>query len=83
MPAFTRGKKQLSKADVDISRQLSRIRIHIKHVIGMVRQKYMILQSILPINFIMCDSENISCIDKIVVICSALCNCCDSVVSFN
>lgn len=36
MPAFTRGKKQLSKAEVDISCQLSSVRIHIERVIGMV-----------------------------------------------
>jgi hypothetical protein len=50
----------------------------------MVRQKYTILQSTLPINLIMCDAEeDTSAIDKVVVICSALRNCCESIVSFN
>ena len=83
IPAFTRGKKQLSKMEVD-TRQLAHIRIHVERVIGVVRQKYTILQSTLPINMIMCDKdENISTIDKIVTICCALCNHCESVVSFN
>ena len=47
-----------------------------------LRQKYSILQSTLPINMIKGDGESKSAVDKIVVICSALCNCCDSVVSF-
>ena len=84
LPTFTRGKKQLSKADVDFSRQLSRVRIHVERIIGLVRQKYTILQSTLPVNLIMCDEEeDTSTVDKIVAICCALCNCCESVVSFN
>ena len=74
-PPFTRGKKQLSKEEVDVSRQLSRVRIHVERVIGVVRQKYTILQSTLPVNFIMCSKkQDISVIDKVVTICCALCN---------
>ena len=84
LPPFTRSKKQLSKMEIDVSRQLSSVRIHFERVIGMVRQKYTILQSILPINLIMCESSesesDISSIDKIVVTACALCNHCDSVV---
>jgi len=43
IPPFTRGKKQLSKMEVDKSRDLSRVRIHVERVIGMLRQKYTIL----------------------------------------
>ena len=83
LPLFTRGKNQLSKEEVDVSRQLSRVRIHVERVIGVVRQKYTILQSTLPVNFIMCSkNQDISVIDKVVTICCALCNCCKSVVSF-
>ena len=49
-PPFTRGKKQLSKLEVDTARQLSRVRIHVERVIGLFRQKYTISQGILPIN---------------------------------
>ena len=49
-------------------------------VIGLLRCKYKILRATLPINFIMCDAgEEHSTIDKIVTVCSALCNC-ESVV---
>ena len=41
--------------EVDLSRQLSRVRIHVERVIGVLRQKYTILQSTIPINMIMCE----------------------------
>ena len=81
VPPFTKGKKQLSRCEVDKARQLSRVRIHVERVIGILRQKYTILQSTLPINMIMCDdTTETSMIDRIVVICCALCNFCDPVV---
>ena len=80
LPPFTKGKKQLSNCEVDKARQLSRVRIHVERVIGLLRLKYKILRATLPINFIMCEAEEHSTIDKIVTVCSALCNCCESVV---
>ena len=83
IPAFTHGKKQLSKLEVDTSCQLARLRIHVERVIGVVRQKYTLLENTLPINMIMCgDGESISTMDKIVTVCCALCNFCESIVSF-
>ena len=69
---------------MDYSRQLSQVRIHVERIIGVVRQMYTILQSTLPINSIMCcETQEDSVIDKVVMICCALCNCCNSVVSFD
>ena len=48
-----KGKKQLSKVEVDTARQLSCVRIHIERVIGLLRQKYTILEGTLPINMVM------------------------------
>ena len=81
LPPFTKGKKQLSAIEVDGGRKLSRVRIHVERVIGMVKQKYTILQSTLPTSLLSCDEESsTSAIDKIVLVCSALCNCCDPIV---
>ena len=50
-------------------------------MIGVLRQKYKILGSI---NTLMCGKdEQLSSIDKIVVVCAALCSCRDSVVPFD
>ena len=38
-PPFTKGKKQLEKQEVDWSRELSVVRIHVEHVIGLLKQK--------------------------------------------
>ena len=84
IPPFTRGKKQLSRMEVDKSRDLSRVRIHVERVIGMLKQKYTILESHVPVNFMeRLEGESHSLIDHIVTVCSALCNCCESVVNFN
>ena len=37
MPAFTKGKKQLSQVEVNTLRQLSRVRIHVERSIGVHR----------------------------------------------
>ena len=68
---FTRGRPQLGKLEVDTSRQLSQVRIHVERVIGAVRQKYMILQSTLPISMVTCNKDDkLSPIDKIAVLCT-------------
>ena len=53
IPPFTRGKKQIERVQIDRSRQLSHVRIHVERVIGMLRQKYTFLQGTLPINILM------------------------------
>ena len=84
IPPFTRGKKQLSRMEVDKSHDLSHVCIHVEWVIGMLKQKYTILESHVPINFMeRLEGEPHSLIDHIVSVCSALCNCCLNVVNFN
>jgi len=34
MPAFTRGKMQLSLQEVEVSQRIVRVRIHVERVIG-------------------------------------------------
>ena len=50
IPSFTRGKKQLSLDEVEYSQRLSKVRIHIERVIGLLKNKYTILQSTLPVS---------------------------------
>ena len=42
VPTYTKGKKQLSQLEVDKSKQLSSVRIHIEQILGVLRQKYTI-----------------------------------------
>ena len=54
-----------------------------ERVIGTVRQKYSILQSTLPIQYVNKRKGNYPTIDMIVHVCCALCNVCVSVVPFD
>ena len=36
IPLFAKGKKQFEKVEVDWSRELSTVRIHVEHVIGIL-----------------------------------------------
>ena len=74
IPPFTKGKKQLSQSEVERARELSRVRIHVERAIGRIKT-YKILQSILPISLIKRPYEtDYATIDKILIVCSALCN---------
>ena len=81
IPAFTRGKKQLSLQEVEYSKRLSKVRIHVERVIGLLKNKYTILQSTLPISLLKHkhDSEYAN-IDRILTVYAALVNLCPSVV---
>lgn len=81
IPAFTRGKKQLSLEEVERSKRLSRVRIHVERVIGLLKQKYKILEGPLPLNLIKHKSdEEYATIDKVVTVCAALTNLSDPIV---
>lgn len=50
-PSFTKGKSQLSPAEVELSRQMSRARIHVERVIGRLKD-FQILGGTMPIAFV-------------------------------
>ena len=81
IPAFTRGKKQLSLKEVEESKRLSRVRIHVERVIELLKQKYTVLEGPLPVNLIKYKSDGeYATVNKLVHACAALTNLCDSVV---
>ncbi len=73
-PPFTKGKKQLEKVEIDWSMELSLVRIHVERVIGVLKQKYTILQNVIPISLIPDNNDNKSTIDKIVRVCCTCVN---------
>ena len=84
IPAFTKGVSQLSPIDIQQTRKLANLRIHVERVIGATRQRYSILMSTLPIHFVAPKSpDELPTVDKIIRVCSALNNICVSVVPFH
>ncbi len=60
IPRFTKGKDQLSAKEVDESRQLAHVRIHVERVIGRLKD-FRILQTVIPIT-------QVNLLDKIMTI---------------
>ena len=79
LPHFTRGKKQLNGIEVEQSRRITNVRIHVERVIGNLRQKYTLLHTTQPIDYLACKTgDNCTTLDKIVTVCCALTNICNS-----
>ena len=88
IPAFTKGKDQLDPVDVEQSRGIASVRIHVERVIGLLRRKYTILEGTLPTKFLCCDpngpsESQVPIIDHILRVCSALINFCPPIVPFD
>lgn len=84
MPAFTKGKTQLSGIEVEQTRRIANVRIHVERVIGNLRQKYSLLQATQPIHFLIAPKDGEPpLLDKITTVCCALINMSSSVVPFD
>ncbi|GFU16751.1 THAP domain-containing protein 4 [Trichonephila clavipes] len=74
LPASTKGKKQLSSAEVINSRKVSRLRVHIERCIGRLKT-FRILKSLWPISFVNNKTSEETCIgDDVIFVIAALCN---------
>ena len=75
------GENQLLQSDVENSKQLFTLRIHVERVIGHLKKKYRILRGPIPVTLIKHKHDTTtSNIDKILVVCAALTNLSNTVV---
>lgn len=80
-PTFVKGVSQLHPTDVETTRRIASLRIHVERVIGSLRQKYEILTNILPISMLSKNFENESAIDQVLIVCCGLFNLCPAIIS--
>ena len=73
IPHFTQGKSQMSAKEVEKSRKISNVRIHVELVIGRLKD-FRIMQSVIPIT-------QVALLDNVMIFIAALVNLNDSVVS--
>ena len=73
IPSFTRGKTQMSAKDVNMSRQIAHVWIHVERVIGQLK-KILILNSVIPIS-------QVDLTDTVMIVISGIVNLSPSVVN--
>ena len=78
-PAFIKGRDQFSAQDVETSRSLSSVRIHVERVIGLLKNRFAILQGIIPRRVVKslkdkAEHADVASADKIVGVCAMLTN---------
>ena len=83
IPAFTKGKSQLDPVDVEKTRGIANVRIHVERVIGLLRRKYTILEGTLPTDFLNSANGEVRMIDRILRVCAALVNLCPPIIPFD
>ena len=52
IPDFTRGKKQLHPLEVENTRKIANVRIHVERVIGLVVRKFRVFDGEIPLEFL-------------------------------
>lgn len=74
VPSFTKGKSQLHPLEVEETRQLAHVRIHVERIIGFVKNRFKIFKGTIPISMLKKgnDPEEKNLLDKIVLVCCAL-----------
>ena len=81
IPTFTRGSKQLDPVDIEHTRGIANVRVHVERVIGQLKQKVKMLQETLEIDYVsLTGGSTEPMVDRIIRVCAVLTNMCPSVV---
>ncbi|KAE8738902.1 hypothetical protein FOCC_FOCC015603 [Frankliniella occidentalis] len=80
-PAYLFGRPQLTGEEVDSTRKIAAVRVHVERVIGLVRLKYRILSDRMPTDSLKTKPDQaMPPVDQIAVVCCALCNLCPPII---
>ena len=80
IPDFTRGKKQLHPREVENTRKIASVRIHVERVIGLVRNRFRIMNGPVPLSILKLSYEDKNFFDYIVRVACILTNLSNSIV---
>lgn len=80
IPAFTKGKSQLHPREVEKTRDIANVRIHVERVIGLTHNKFNILNGPISVSLLNTTYKNKNLVDYIVCTCCILCNMVASIV---
>ena len=58
-PSFTKRRAQMNAFEIESTRNIAHVRIHVERVIGLVRNKYTILSGILPLDYMQSSGSEI------------------------
>ena len=83
IPTFTKGRSQLFGIEVEQTRRIANVRIHVERVIRNIRKKFSFLSATQPVDFVTSMDKSVTVLDKTVCVSCALANMCDSVVPFD
>ena len=84
IPAFIKGESQLDPIDLEKTRGIAYVRIHVERVIGLQRRKYSILDGIFPTDHLSTSAKDQSpLIDQVLRVSAALTNLCPPTVPFD
>lgn len=79
-PSFLKGKKQLSPEDLESTRKLASVRIHIERIIRQLKAKFKIFKTAFPIRQLKKNYDEIAFIDKIINVCCCFINLCPPII---
>jgi len=68
--------------EVETTRKIASVRVHVERVIGNLKNKYTFLQGPLPLDYLIVKDSDQTTIDKVAVVASALTNICNSIIPF-
>lgn len=80
VPAFTKGKQQLVPFEIEETRKIAHVRIHVERIIGLIKNKFNIFRGPLPITMLTHTSDDVNIMDKTVVVVCALINLCPPII---
>nr|XP_029709530.1 uncharacterized protein LOC115255548 [Aedes albopictus] len=81
MPAFRKNGGQLSPVEIENTRRIATVRIHVERAIGQIKEKFKIIKNNVPMSLMLRKHNNVMAMDMIVFVSCILVNMCKPIVN--